>query len=128
MLASYFHSRQIIYGIRTISPEENCPVVRIGVWVKVRVILELGGSQTTARKKSCPRLGLGFGVGLVLWFGGQFSSGAIVLEPQKPWKMRVNKFIFRTFNITKNDFFLAIFQGFYWNISQDLFYRAPPCK
>ena len=109
------------------SPEENCPVVRIGVWVKVKVSFRVGKQPDNYPQDCCPRLGLGFGVGLVLWFGGQFSSWALVLEPQKPWKMRVNKFIFGTFNITKNDFFLAIFQGFYLNISQDLFYRAPPC-
>ena len=28
-----------------------------------------------------PRLGLGFGLGLALKVGGQFSSGAIVLKP-----------------------------------------------
>ena len=27
----------LIIRIRTIAPEENCPPVRIGVWVKVRV-------------------------------------------------------------------------------------------
>ena len=126
-------------------------MVRIGVWVKVRVSFRVGGQPDNCSQETlppgrvrvsfrvgkqpdnypqdcCPRLGLGFGVGLVLWFGGQFSSGAIVLEPQKSWKMRVNKFIFRTFNVTKNDFFVAIFQGFYLNISDDLLYRTPPCK
>ena len=32
--------------------------------------------------KIAPRLGLGFGLGLGFRVGGQFSSGAIVLEPQ----------------------------------------------
>ena len=33
---------QKINGIRTISPEEICPPVRVGVWVKVRLVLGLG--------------------------------------------------------------------------------------
>ena len=39
-------------GIRTIAPEENCRPVRVIVWVRISVS-----------------------------FGGQFSSGALVLEP-----------------------------------------------
>ena len=43
----------------------------------------LHGIRTIAARKIAPRLGLGFGLGLVLeiGLGGQFSSGAIVLEP-----------------------------------------------
>ena len=41
-------------GIRTIASEENCPPVRVRVWVKVRVSFRVEG---------------------------EFSSGAIVLEP-----------------------------------------------
>ena len=44
--------RSIKNSVRTIAPEENCPPVRVRVWVRVR-----------------------FSV------GGQLSSGAIVLEP-----------------------------------------------
>ena len=43
-------------GVRTIVPEENCPPVRIRVWFRVSVKIRFGA-------------------------GGQFSSGAIVLEP-----------------------------------------------
>ena len=43
-------------GIRTIAPEESCPPVRVRVWVRVRVSFRVGG---------------------------QFSSEAIVLEPEK---------------------------------------------
>ena len=53
---------------------------------------------------------------------------------QKPWKIRVNELIFRTYNITKNylkwltllkKLFLRIFQGFCPKVSEDLFYRTP---
>ena len=42
------------FGIRKIAPEENCPPVRVRVWIRVRISFRVG-------KK--------------------FSSGAIVLEP-----------------------------------------------
>ena len=44
----------IFKGARTIAPEKNCPPVRVRVWFRVSVRIR---------------------------FGGQFSSGAIVLEP-----------------------------------------------
>ena len=47
------------------------PPARVGVWVKVRVSFTVAGGGG---------LGLGFGLGLVLGLG-QFSLGAIVLEP-----------------------------------------------
>ena len=63
-------------------PEEYCPPVRVRVWVKVRVIFRVGSNHAIATSKVAPRLGLGFGLELVLGLrGGAFSSGAIVLEP-----------------------------------------------
>ena len=63
------------------------PPARVGVWVKVRVSFTVagggGGGGATRQLHSrniAPRLGLGFGLGLVLGLG-QFSLGAIVLEP-----------------------------------------------
>ena len=38
-------------------------------------------SEQLPPRKIAPRLGLGFGLGLVLRLGGQLSSGTIVLEP-----------------------------------------------
>ena len=34
--------------------EENCPPVRVGVWVKVRVSFRIGGNQTITPKENCP--------------------------------------------------------------------------
>ena len=42
--------RWIIYGIYTIAPpppEKNCPPVRDGVWVKIRVNFMVGGGGAT---------------------------------------------------------------------------------
>ena len=57
--------------------EENCLPVRVGVLVKVRLILGLGGGATRQlpRRQIDPWLGLGFGLGLVLGFGGNFPRG-----------------------------------------------------
>ena len=49
--------------------EENCLPVRVGVWVKVRVILGLGATRQLPSRKTASRLGLGFGLGLVLGLG-----------------------------------------------------------
>ena len=35
-------------------PEENCPPVRVGVWIKVRVSFRVGGNQTIAPKENSP--------------------------------------------------------------------------
>ena len=79
-------------SIRTIAPEENCPPVRVGVWVKVKVGFRVGGgdNQTIALEKNCPSVRVR--VWLRVSFGGvgQFSSGAIV---QEPFFKRDNKFL-----------------------------------
>ena len=51
LIIKYFN-RLLYSGIRTIAPEENCPLVMVRVWVRVRFKV-----------------------------GGEFSSGVIVLEP-----------------------------------------------
>ena len=57
------------------------PQVRVGVLVKVRVNFRVGGQPDNCPGGKIPSLG--FGLGLVLGLGGgQFSSGAIVLEPR----------------------------------------------
>ena len=55
-------------------------------------------------EENCPRLGLGFGLGSVLELGsgGQFSSGAIVLEPK---------------NILTKYFVIAKFKSSFWRCS-----------
>ena len=74
----------MVYG--QLPPEENYPLVKVGVWLKVRVIFRVGGQPDNCpRKKSAPPLPppvrvrvwlrISFGV------GGQFALGLIVLEP-----------------------------------------------
>ena len=64
-------------------PRGKLPQVRVGVLVKVRVSFRVGGQPDNCPGRKIPPLG--FGLGLVLGLeggGGQFSSGAIVLEPR----------------------------------------------
>ena len=42
---------------------------------------KFNGIGTIAPKENCPRLGLGFGLGLVLGLWGNFPRGGFVLEP-----------------------------------------------
>ena len=46
------------------------------------------GAQTIATEKNCPRLGLGFTLGLG---GGQFSAEGIVLEPNTPYNRTIKR-------------------------------------
>ena len=66
-------------------PEKNCPPFRVGFSVRVRVSFRVAGAtRQLPRRKIDLWLGLGVGLRLVLGLmgeGGQFSSGAIVLEP-----------------------------------------------
>ena len=54
-------------------PEENCPPVRIGVWVKVRVIFRIGGNQTFAPEEKSPLVRVSFWVRVSFGVGGQLS-------------------------------------------------------
>ena len=59
-------------GIRTIEPQgKSPPWVRVGVWVKLTVRLELGATKQLPWRKIATRLGLGFGLGLVLGLAGE---------------------------------------------------------
>ena len=63
------------------------------VWVKVRVSSRIEGNQAITSVENCPRLGVGFGLRLVLGLGDNFPR-RLVLEPQKPLgkiKKKVNK-------------------------------------
>ena len=42
-------------GIRTIAPEENCPPVKVRVWVRVRVSFRVGGGEAIFLGGNCPR-------------------------------------------------------------------------
>ena len=64
-----------------LSPKENCPPVRVGVLVKVRVSFRVGGNQTIAPEENCLPASVRSWVRVSFGVGGQFSSGAIVLEP-----------------------------------------------
>ena len=50
----------------------NCPPVRLGFGSRLELVLELGGNQTIAPVENYHRLGLGFGLGLVLGLGAIF--------------------------------------------------------
>ena len=67
-------------------PKENPPPwLGLGFGSRSGLVLGLGGQpDNPPMRKIAHRLGLGFGLGLVLGLGGgggQFSSGAIVIEP-----------------------------------------------
>ena len=61
--------------------QENCPLVRVGIWVKVRVSFRVGGNQIIFPVENCPPVRVRVLVGVIFGVGGEFSSGAIVLEP-----------------------------------------------
>ena len=52
------------------------PPVRVGVWVKVGLVLGLGDNQTIGSEENCP-LRLGFGLGLVLGLRRNFPRGQL---------------------------------------------------
>ena len=58
-----------------LNPKENrpppSPPVMVGVWVKLTVRLELGATKQLPWRKIATRLGLGFGLGLVLGLAGE---------------------------------------------------------
>ena len=60
--------------MRTIAPRGKLPT-RLRLGFGSRLGLVLGATRQLPPRKIAPRLGLGLG------FGGQFSSGAIILEP-----------------------------------------------
>ena len=63
-----------------LSPEENCPTVRVGVLVKVRVSFRVGGNHTIVPEKNWLLVRARVWVKVSLGVGGQLSLGAIALE------------------------------------------------
>ena len=63
-------------------PEENYPLLRSGVWVKVRVSFRVGGNHTIAHEENCPPVRVRVLVRVFYGVGGQFSSGELVLIMQ----------------------------------------------
>ena len=63
-----------------LAPEENCPPVRIGIWVKVRVSFRVGGKQTTAPEENFPPVRVRFWLRVSFGVGGLFPSGAVALD------------------------------------------------
>ena len=73
---------QLISG--QLPPEENCPPVRVGVLVKARVIFRVGGgNETSVPEENCLLVRVRVWVRASFGAGGQFSSGAIFLEPNQ---------------------------------------------
>ena len=75
VLISSLNRGYLSNGIRTIAPRGKLPPDRVGAWVKVRVSFRFGGNQTIAPEENCPRLGLEFGLDLVLGLGANFLGG-----------------------------------------------------
>ena len=62
-------------------PKKIVPPVRIGVLVKARVSIRVVGNQAIAPEENCPLVRVRVWLRVSFGVGGQFSSGAIVLEP-----------------------------------------------
>ena len=62
--------------IFTVSGQLPPPPVRVGVWVKVGLVLGLGDNQTIGSEENCP-LRLGFGLGLVFELRRNFLRGQL---------------------------------------------------
>ena len=66
----------------------NCPPRKIAPWLglgfgsRLGLVLGLGGNQTITPKENCPPVRVRVWLRVSFGVGGQFSSGAIVLEPK----------------------------------------------
>ena len=61
-------------------PEENCPMVRVGVWIKVRVSFRVGGlerlgSRTISPEENCPPVRVRACLRVSFAVGGNFPRG-----------------------------------------------------
>ena len=62
-------------------PRKIAPQLRLGFGSRSGLVLGLGGNQTIAPKENCPPVRVRVWLRVSFGVGGQFSSGAIVLEP-----------------------------------------------
>ena len=53
------------------------PRLGLGFGLRLELLLGLGGNQTIAHEENCPRLGLEFGLGLILGLVDNFSRGQL---------------------------------------------------
>ena len=77
----YWHLGCWYIGIRTIAPRGKLPPVRDGVWVNVRVSFRVLGQPDNCSRGRLPPVRVRVWVRVSFEVVGQFSSGAIVLEP-----------------------------------------------
>ena len=67
-------SRQLLSG-------GNCIPIRVGVWVKVKVTMRVGGKKTIAPEENCPSVRVRVWARVSFGVRGQFCIREIVLEP-----------------------------------------------
>ena len=58
---------------RQLPHNENCPLVRVGIWLKVRVSFSVGGEQTIASEKFFPTVRVRVWLRVSFGIGRQFS-------------------------------------------------------
>ena len=69
-------------------PEENCPRLGLRFGSRPGLVLGLGDNQTIAPEENCLPFRVRVWLRVSFAFGGQFSSGAIVLEPNKIYSLK----------------------------------------
>ena len=63
------------------SPEENCTPVRIGIRVKVGVSFRVGSNQTITSEENCPTVRVRVWLKVSFWVGGKFPRGQLSYNP-----------------------------------------------
>ena len=66
---------------RQLLPEGNCIPIRVGVWVKVRDTMRVGGKKAIAPEENCPSVRVRVSARVSFGVRGQFCIREIVLEP-----------------------------------------------
>ena len=68
-------------GQLSLPPRKIVPQLELGFGSKPRLVLGLGGNQTIVPERNCTQVSVRVWLRVSFGVGGQFSSGAIVLEP-----------------------------------------------